>query len=91
MCSRQIDTISVNPVINVYSVAILEYNMAVFHHYGCHTPLNQIWSNIYIYMYFILIQITQYSQTNGSSNTKVYTCVIVIAMVGILFLLKDKW
>ena len=60
--SRQIDTISVNPVINVYSVAILEYNMAVIHHYGCHTPLNQIWSNI-IYMYFILIQIRQYSQT----------------------------
>ena len=46
MCSRQIDTISVNPVIHVYSVAILEYNMAVIHHYGCHTPLNKILSNI---------------------------------------------
>ena len=54
-----------------YSVAILEYNMAVIHHYGCHTPLNQIWSNIYIY--FILIQIRQCSQTYGSSNRKVYT------------------
>ena len=29
--------------------------MGVIHHYGCHSPLNKIWSNNYIY--FILIQI----------------------------------
>ena len=59
----------------LYTVLLFwEYNMTVIHHYGCHTPLNQIWSNIYIYMYFILIQIRQCSQTQGSSNRKVYLC-----------------
>ena len=51
--------------------------MAGIHHYGCHPPLNKIWSNIYIY--FILVQIRTCSQTwgnsNSNSNRKLYTYV----------------